>query len=134
MFVAALVGLRIALGEPPDVTPPANTDPGGTACPQMPVSPASDLIGMEVRNEGEERLGKIETLAIDQNTGQIRYAVLSCDGVTGVGGKLLPMPWSVLTMPQVALKPIPNSGTTEGIVPETYCVLKVDKDAIQKTP
>jgi sporulation protein YlmC with PRC-barrel domain len=135
VFVAALVGLQIALGEPPDVTPPANTDPGAVQ-PALKAQyrQASHLIGMEVRNEGQERLGKIEDLAIDQNTGQVRYAVLSFDDAMGVGGKLLPMPWRALTIPQVALKPIPNSGTTEGIVPETYCVLKIDKDAIQKAP
>ena len=44
------------------------------------------------------------------------------------------MPWMALTMPQVALKPIPKPEMTEGTAPETYCVLKIDKDAIEKAP
>ena len=93
MFVAVLVGLRIALGEPPDVTPPANTDPGIVQPPlKAQFRQVTHLIGMEVRNEGQERLGKIEDLAVDQNTGQIRYAVLSCDGVMVLAASCCPCP------------------------------------------
>ena len=132
VFVAALVGLQIVMGGPPDITPAANTDPALYSLSSMrKCRQVSRLIGMEVRNEGQEKLGKIEDLAIDLSTGQIRYAVISCDGVTGIGGKLLPMPWIALTLPQQALKPIAT--LAEGIG-QTYCVLNVNKDALQKAP
>jgi hypothetical protein len=131
-LLAGLAGLHFVLAEPADVTPPTNVDPGVMHQGRMHVGnvqlvQASRLIGMEVRNENQENLGKIEDLAIDQNTGRVRYAVLSFGGVMGIGGKLLPMPW-------IALRTMSKPATTEGTVGELYCVLNVDKDALQKAP
>jgi sporulation protein YlmC with PRC-barrel domain len=131
-FLLAFAGLQIVLGEPADVNSPANVNPGVMQEGQMHVGnvqllQASRLIGMEVRNDSQEKLGKIEDLAIDQNTGRVRYAVLSFGGVMGIGGKLLPMPW-------IALKTVSKAATTEGATTEMFCVLNVDKDALQKAP
>jgi hypothetical protein len=131
-LLLAFAGLQIVVGDPADVNPPANVNPGVMEHGQMrmgnvPLLQASRLIGMEVRNDNQEKLGKIEDLAIDQNTGRVRYAVLSFGGVLGIGGKLLPMPW-------IALKPMSKAATTEGTTAELFCVLNVDKDALQKAP
>ena len=77
------------------------------------------------RNANQESLGKIDDLAIDQNTGEVRYVVLSFGGTMGIGGKLLPVPW-------IVLKTIAKPAVTEGVTPEIYCVLNVDKDVLQK--
>ena len=86
---------------------------------------ASRVIGMEVRSDNQQQLGKIEDLAIDRNTGKVRYAVLSFGGVMGVGGKLLPLPWN-------ALRTVSKPAAMAGAVPETYCLLNVGKDELQK--
>jgi osmotically-inducible protein OsmY/sporulation protein YlmC with PRC-barrel domain len=57
-------------------------------------SKASDIIGMEVRNLQDEKLGKIEDLVIDLQGGGISYAILSSGGVLGIGDKLVPVPAS----------------------------------------
>ena len=70
----------------------ANIDPDTNA----PVFRAKTLIGYKVKNRSGEDLGKIEELAIDPETGQIAYAVLSFGGFLGLGDKLFAIPWSAL--------------------------------------
>jgi sporulation protein YlmC with PRC-barrel domain len=57
---------------------------------------ASKIIGMEVRNEKGEKLGKVDELVIDTNTAKIRYAALSFGGFLGLGDKLFAIPWASL--------------------------------------
>jgi sporulation protein YlmC with PRC-barrel domain len=61
-----------------------------------PIVKASELKGLEVRNPKNEKLGKIEELAIAPASGRIRYAVLSNGGNLGMGDKLFAVPWSAL--------------------------------------
>ena len=70
----------------------SNIDPDTNA----PVFRAKTLIGYKVKNRSGEDLGKIEELAIDPETGQIAYAVLSFGGFLGLGDKLFAIPWSAL--------------------------------------
>lgn len=58
------------------------------------ISKASTLIGMEVKNAQNERLGTIKDLAFDIRSGRISYAVLSTGGVLGIGDKLVAIPVS----------------------------------------
>jgi sporulation protein YlmC with PRC-barrel domain len=44
------------------------------------INKASSLIGMEVRNQSDEKLGKIEDIVLDLNSGKISYAVLNAGG------------------------------------------------------
>ena len=44
------------------------------------INKASSLIGMEVRNQSDEKLGKIEDIVMDLNSGKISYAVLNAGG------------------------------------------------------
>jgi osmotically-inducible protein OsmY len=53
---------------------------------------ASEVIGMEVRNAQNEKLGKIDDLIIDLASGHVSYAVLSMGGVLGIGDKLVVVP------------------------------------------
>ena len=92
----------------------ANIDPDTNA----PVFRAKTLIGYKVKNRQGEDLGKIEELAIDPQTGQIAYAVLSFGGFLGLGDKLFAIPWS-------ALQPRHS---------EEVFLLDVDKEQLKNAP
>jgi BON domain/PRC-barrel domain len=59
---------------------------------------ATALINDRARNSAGEDLGKIEDFAIDPETGYIQYAILAFDSRLGMGNKLVPIPWSSLTV------------------------------------
>jgi sporulation protein YlmC with PRC-barrel domain len=62
-----------------------------------PMNKVHNLIGMEVRNRSDERLGEIKDLVVDLQSGKIAYAVLAVGGFLGVGEKLIAVPPSALT-------------------------------------
>lgn len=64
----------------------------------VPMLSAKSLIGTEVVNLQNEKLGKLEELMIDLSTGRVGYAVLSFGGVLGIGDKLFAVPWASLTV------------------------------------
>src|SRR5688500_6424477 len=53
---------------------------------------ASGLLGMEVRNAENQKLGEVKDLVMDMNSGRISYAVLSVGGFLGIGEKLIAVP------------------------------------------
>ena len=53
---------------------------------------ASGLIGMEVRNSENQKLGEVKDLVMDMNSGRVSYAVLSVGGFLGIGEKLIALP------------------------------------------
>jgi sporulation protein YlmC with PRC-barrel domain len=59
---------------------------------------ASSLIGMDVRNAQDERLGEIKDLVVDLNSGKISYAVLSVGGFLGIGDKFIAVPPSAFSL------------------------------------
>jgi len=88
---------------------------------QMPISKAnkaSSLIGMDVRNAQNEKLGEIKDLVLDLPTGKVAYAVLSVGGFLGVGDKYIAVPPGAFT-----------------IAPDQQrVVLNADKARIQNAP
>jgi len=56
------------------------------------VEKASDLIGMEVQNYEGQKLGKVDDLAVDLETGRIVQVILSTGGFLGVSVMLVPVP------------------------------------------
>src|SRR5258706_9166781 len=62
-----------------------------------PINKAHNLIGMEVRNRNDERLGEIKDLVVDLQSGKIAYLTLSVGGFLGVGEKLIAVPTGALT-------------------------------------
>lgn len=64
----------------------------------VPMLSAKSLIGTEVVNLQNEKLGTLEELMIDLSTGRIGYAVLSFGGILGLGEKLFAVPWAALTV------------------------------------
>lgn len=60
--------------------------------PLGPISRAADLIGREVRNQQNEKLGKIEDLAIDTDSGRIAQVIVTSGGLLGIGDRLTAVP------------------------------------------
>ena len=62
-------------------------------CPQLKgATKGSDVIGMTVKNYQGERLGKVEDLAVDVESGRIVEVILSTGGFLGVGSTLTAVP------------------------------------------
>lgn len=55
----------------------------------------TDVIGMAVHGQNREKLGKIDNLVIDPNTGRVLYVVVAFN-TEELSGKCLPMPWMAL--------------------------------------
>jgi sporulation protein YlmC with PRC-barrel domain len=53
---------------------------------------ASDLIGMAVNNNQNEKLGKVEDLAVDVESGRVVQVILSTGGFLGIGDTLTAVP------------------------------------------
>ncbi|HTG44454.1 MAG TPA: PRC-barrel domain-containing protein [Verrucomicrobiae bacterium] len=79
---------------------------------------ASGILGMEVRNRDNQKLGEIKDLVLDVNQGKVSYAVLAVGGFLGVGEKLIALPPSALRAAE------------DG----EYLVLNADKSKIQAAP
>jgi sporulation protein YlmC with PRC-barrel domain len=63
-----------------------------------PMIRASELIGIEVKNNNDEDLGTIDDLAIDPNSGKISYAAVSMGGFLGLGDELFAVPWDAIRL------------------------------------
>ena len=57
---------------------------------------AANVHGTDVYDVAGEKLGTLDTVMIDKQTGRIAYAVLSFGGFLGIGDKHHPMPWQTL--------------------------------------
>jgi sporulation protein YlmC with PRC-barrel domain len=57
---------------------------------------ATTIIGDNVINVRGDKLGKIDNLMINLNTGKIEYVVLDFGSFLGIGGKLFAIPFSEL--------------------------------------
>jgi len=55
---------------------------------------ATSIIGDTVENMAGEKLGTIDNLMINLNTGEVDYVVLEFGEIFGVGGKLFAIPFS----------------------------------------
>jgi sporulation protein YlmC with PRC-barrel domain len=83
-------------------TPTPKTDAPGYAHDAMPparraarlndAAKASDLIGMTVKNHQDEKLGKVEDLAVDVESGRVVQVILSTGGFIGIGDTLTAVP------------------------------------------
>ncbi len=66
------------------------TDPNGR------LIAADQVNGTAVYDTQGDRLGSVEDLMIDKESGRVAYAVLSFGGFLGIGDKHHPLPWSTL--------------------------------------
>jgi hyperosmotically inducible protein len=84
----------------------ANTDGQNLSQAQMPgarhmkclkdTAKASDVIGMTVQNDQGQKLGKVEDLGVDVESGRIVQVIISSGGFLGVGSTLTAVPPGVL--------------------------------------
>ncbi len=81
---------------------------------------ASKLIGMNVRNSQGEKLGTVEDLVVNMNTGKISYLAIGFGGIIGFGEKLFAVPMSETKF---------ERGTNE-----SYFVLNVPKEELKTAP
>jgi sporulation protein YlmC with PRC-barrel domain len=62
------------------------------------VHKASELIGMNVQNVSDQKVGDVNNLGLDLKSGRIAYVILASGGVLGVGDKLYVMPPNAFTL------------------------------------
>jgi len=82
-------------------TPPARaTAPPDADQPLNHVERADKLLGQEVLSSDHSRVGKIDDFVVDQETGQILYAIVGIGGVLGVGETRVALPPRLFTEAQ----------------------------------
>jgi sporulation protein YlmC with PRC-barrel domain len=59
---------------------------------------ASEAVGMEVRNDHGDKLGKVEDIVVGLNSGDIRYMALSFGGFLGIGDKFFAVPFDAVRL------------------------------------
>jgi sporulation protein YlmC with PRC-barrel domain len=79
---------------------------------------ADTLIGDDVYNSREEKLGDIKEIMLDTRSGKIGYAVLSYGGFLSLGEKLFAVPWNALKLDTANKR----------------FVLDIDKDRLENAP
>lgn len=79
---------------------------------------ADDMVGVEIRNPQNEKLGKIEAIMLDKMQGKITYVVLSYGGFLGMGDKLFAIPWSMFSYDHF----------------NDMFMLAMDKETLEKSP
>ena len=62
-----------------------------------PLISASKVQGTAVYDTEGKRLGHVEDVMLHKVSGKVAFAVLSFGGFLGIGERLNPLPWSVLT-------------------------------------
>lgn len=72
--------------------------PNGNQGPGPGLMGAETLLGNDVYNHRDEKLGDIKEIMLDMNNGKISYAVLSFGSFLGMGEKLFAVPWSALIL------------------------------------
>lgn len=85
-----------------------------------PTHRASKLVGMNVRNSEGEKLGAVEDLVINLESGKVAYVAMGYGGVLGFGEKLFAIPFAEFKM---------DHGNNE-----TYLVLNMTKEKFNAAP
>ena len=62
----------------------------------------SKIQGIEVKNEENQKIGKVEDLVMNANNGSVRYVALSFGGFLGIGDKLFAVPWDAVRLEYAA--------------------------------
>ncbi len=88
----ALMGMSIAA---PSVAQTLPSDSTATA-PQHQLYRGSKIIGSDLRDPKDQKIGEIKDLMLDSQRGEVAYAVVSFSEGLGIGMKLYAVPWQVL--------------------------------------
>ena len=61
-----------------------------------PLVLSSRVVGTPVYDRGGTRLGHVDYLSIEKESGRVIYAIMSFGGFLGIGEKFHPVPWALL--------------------------------------
>ncbi len=130
MLIACCLASPMAMAQVPANTPSAAAAPITAAGKWR----ASKVIGVNVYNEANEKVGDISELIID-SAGRVEGAVLSVGGFLGMGEHLVAVPMTQLKFSNEAGKT--TTGTTASNTKEWYpdrAVLNTTKDQLKSMP
>ena len=116
MPIAFAMALQ-AQAQPAPPTGAAASAPAATS-QQHNLYRGSRIIGSNVRDLKDRKIGLIKDLVLDGGRGEIAYAVVSFGGVMGVGRKFHAIPWQ-------ALRPSDDG---------KYYILHADRETINQAP
>jgi sporulation protein YlmC with PRC-barrel domain len=117
LSVAVLMGLcAVAAAEEVNQAAAADTAKNGTA----KTFRASKLIGLTVKNSEGDKLGSVNDIVVEVDSGRIAYVALSFGGVLGIGDKLFAVPYRQIRLVREQ--------------EEMYLVLNVPKDRLKTAP
>ena len=120
----------------PNPQTPAAQHPGGPGAPQARTGeptkeqeklgmsksiPSKKLVGANVENPSGERLGTIDDVVIDLDSGKVTYAAVGVGGVLGMGEKLFAVPFDEFKISQ---------DKSNNLV----LALDISKDRLEKAP
>jgi sporulation protein YlmC with PRC-barrel domain len=78
----------------------ANKTDGGSAATERPghrrLISADRVQGTAVYGQDGEKLGHIEDVMLDKQSGRVAYAIMSYGGFLGAGERYHPLPWAML--------------------------------------
>lgn len=57
---------------------------------------ASDVAGTAVYGADDSKVGSIDRVMLDKQSGKVAYAVMNFGGILGIGGDERPVPWNTL--------------------------------------
>ena len=120
LLIALPVALAMALhvhAQPAPPTGAAASAPAATE-QQHNLYRGSRIIGTNVYDPKDRKIGQIKDLILDGRRGEVAYAVVSFGGVMGVGKKLHAIPWQ-------ALQPSDDGN---------YYILHADRETISQAP
>lgn len=128
VMASLAAGLMLALPmalwavDQPDM-PRTDQTQRGTQEQRMMTLKATDVLGTHVYGQNQEKLGKIDNLVIDPNSGLIRYVVVAC----AEEAKFLPVPWQALTC---------SSKTKEGREGKIahHAILAISREELKNAP
>ncbi|MFG6638180.1 PRC-barrel domain-containing protein [Sulfitobacter sp. 1A12126] len=58
---------------------------------------AADVSGTNVYGADDSKVGAVDRVMIDKQSGKVAYAVMNFGGVLGIGGDERPVPWNTLS-------------------------------------
>ncbi|MBL8828018.1 MAG: PRC-barrel domain-containing protein [Planctomycetaceae bacterium] len=111
---------RVRAARDPNAT--NNRDANNAAATNAMVARASQLVGMNVRNDRGESLGSVDDAVIDLERGSIRYVAISYGGILGFGDKLFAVPYEAL------------SAVRDQNSDKYHIVVRADKESLKQTP
>lgn len=116
LSIALAIGFHVHAQTAPPTGAAASTP---SATPQQhALYRGSRIIGTNVRDAKDRKIGQIKDLILDGGRGEVAYAVVNFGGVMGVGKKFHAIPWQ-------ALQPSDDGN---------YYILHADRETINQAP